>query len=232
MLWYRGMVSRQGSGETPQADSFLRHLIEAAERVGRPLSQDEAGSLASHYRLLREWSRRMNLTGLKGEEAILNRHFLEPLAASHLFDRTGTLVDLGSGNGFPAIPLAVLQRGIRLILVESSEKKSAFLWAVLREVGLRGSRVETRRVRHLGDLADLLPCTYLTARAIRIRELFKAGEGIRILEKGGKAVFFVAREEAMALQEEPPPGLKWRETGLLPTGSRACFVEFETSDPP
>src|SRR2546422_8643747 len=100
----------------------------------------------------------MNLTGLKDEETIIRRHFLEPIAVAHLLHDEGTLVDLGSGNGFPAVPLKVLRPGLDLVLVEASEKKSAFLWAVLRELGLKGARVETRSVRSLEDLADLLAC--------------------------------------------------------------------------
>ncbi|HEU4401582.1 MAG TPA: RsmG family class I SAM-dependent methyltransferase, partial [Candidatus Polarisedimenticolia bacterium] len=84
-------------------DHFHSALLAAAASIDRPLSDREAGALTTHFRLLGEWSRRMNLTGLKDEESILRRHFLEPIAAADLLENGGRLIDLGSGNGFPAI---------------------------------------------------------------------------------------------------------------------------------
>src|SRR6266581_8854059 len=132
--------------------AFRDRLLEEAGPLGRDLTEKQLAAFETHFRLLREWGRRMNLTGLKDEPAIIRRHFLEPLAVADLLEDGGRLIDLGSGNGFPAIPLKVLRPGLELILVESSEKKSAFLWAVIRELGLTGARVETRRVRRLDDL--------------------------------------------------------------------------------
>ncbi len=171
----------------------------------------------------------MNLTGLKGEDAILRRHFLEPIAASNLLGDRGTLLDLGSGNGFPAIPLLVLHPGLTLVLVESSEKKSAFLWAVLRELRLKGARVETRRVGARADLSDLLPCRYLTFRAIRAQNLLQEGEPA-ILEPGGRALLFISSEEAEALRASPLPGLRWAGSRPLPSGPGAVVAILEPGD--
>src|SRR5881409_2074982 len=175
--------------------AFRDRLLEEAGSLGRNITEKEMADFETHFRLLREWGSRMNLTGLKDEAAIVRRHFLEPLAVADLLDDGGRLIDLGSGNGFPAIPLKILRPGLDLVLVESSEKKSAFLWAVLRRIAARNARVETRRIRYVADLRDLLPCRYLTLRAVRARELLK-GDGAPILTDGGKALFFVAPDEA------------------------------------
>jgi 16S rRNA (guanine527-N7)-methyltransferase len=169
----------------------------------------------------------MNLTGLKDASTIARRHFLEPIAIADLLDHEGRLVDLGSGNGFPAVPLKVLRPGLELVLVESSEKKSAFLWAVIRDLGLKEARVVTRRVRRLADLADLLPCRYLTLRAVRADDLLK-GNGTRILVPGGKGLFFVTTDEAERLRRHPPiQGLRLSGTRLLPSGPRSVLAIFE-----
>ncbi len=168
----------------------------------------------------------MNLTGLKDDAAIIRRHFLEPIAASGLLGDEGTLVDLGSGNGFPAIPLKVLHPGIDLVLVESSEKKSGFLWAVIRELGLRGARVETRRVSGRRDLADLTPCRYLTLRGVRGRDLVR-GEGGPLLERGGRALLFVSAEEGEAIRRDPWPGLQWGGSLDLPSGPGSIVAILE-----
>ncbi len=87
--------------------AFTETLLKIARATGRSLSDQELGQFETHYRLLQKWSRRMNLTGLKDESMIARRHFLEPIAIADLLDDRGRLVDLGSGNGFPAVPLKV-----------------------------------------------------------------------------------------------------------------------------
>jgi len=207
--------------------AFTETLLKIARAAGRSLSDQELSRFEAHHRLLKAWGRRMNLTGLKDESMIARRHFLEPIAIADLLDDEGRLVDLGSGNGFPAVPLKVLRPGLELVLVESSEKKSAFLWAVIRELGLREARVETRRVRRLADLADLLPCRYLTLRAVRADDLLK-GKGIRILVPGGKGLFFVTTDEVERLRRHSPiQGLRLSGTRPLPSDPRSVLAILE-----
>jgi len=197
--------------------AFRERLLAGVQSIGRSLSDWEVEALAVHYRLLQEWSSRMNLTGIKDLDSIVRRHFLEPIAASDLVGEDGRLVDLGSGNGFPAIPLKVLRPRLDLVLVEASEKKSSFLWAVLRELRLQTARVETRHVRETADLTDLFPCRYLTLRAIQARSVLK-GRPIPILEPGGKGLFFLSAADAEALKRRPVAGLSLIDTRPLPGG--------------
>jgi len=192
------------------------------------LSDDEAAQLATHYRLLRQWGRRTNLTGLRTPEAILARHFMEPMAAVDLLQGEGTLLDIGSGNGFPAIPLAILHPGTRLVLVEASEKKSAFLWAVLRELGLKAAQVVTRRACRRADLGDFLPVRWLTFRGVKIAEPL-SGTGPDLLLPGGRMLAFLAAGDVEALAADPPTGLRWTESRPLPTSPDDVVAVFEPS---
>jgi 16S rRNA (guanine(527)-N(7))-methyltransferase RsmG len=219
------MVQRRAVRRKVRRGSFIERLREAAEEAGRILSPSEAEALNSHYELLKRWGGRMNLTGLRDEGAILRRHFLEPIAAAELIGDSGRLVDLGSGNGFPAIPLKVLRPGIDLVLVEASEKKSGFLWTVLQALDLKGSRVVTRRVGGVGDLEDLLPCRYLTIRAVRVPDLL-GGSKRRILESGGRALFFVSAEESELLEKKPPAGLRFESIRPLASEPRSVLAVF------
>ena len=207
--------------------AFTETLLKIAGSSGRFLSAQELHRFETHYRLLQKWSRRMNLTGLKDESTIVRRHFLEPIAIADLLDDEGRLIDIGSGSGFPAVPLKVLRPGLDLVLVESSEKKSAFLRALIRELELTQARVETRRVRRITDLGDLLPCRYLTVRAVRTDDLLK-GQGGPILAPGGKAFFFVTAEQVGHLRRRPPiPGLRLSGTRPLPSDSRSVLAILE-----
>jgi len=209
---------------------FADRLSAIAGAAGFALTGAQLAAFSTHHRLLRQWGERMNLTGLKDDEAIARRHFLEPIAAAALLDDRGTLADLGSGNGFPAIPLKVLRPGLRLVLVEASEKKSAFLWAVLRELVMRDARVETRRIGGRRDLGDLLPCRYLTIRAVRARDLLK-GDGPTILEPDGRVLLFVAPEEAEAIRKKPFSGLRFVEARPLPSSGPGSVLAVLEPDP-
>jgi len=222
------MVSREEPGGTRDVAVFSENLLSAALDAGWPLSADALARLATHYRLLRQWGRRTNLTGLRSPEAILKRHFLEPIAVADLFEGEGTLLDIGSGNGFPAIPLAILHPDVRLVLIEASEKKSAFLWAVLREVGLKAAQVVTRRVCRRADLADLLPVLWFTFRGVKIGEPL-SGPGPEILLPGGRMLAFLAAAAANELAAHPPEGLRWTTSRPLPMSPDDVVAVFEPS---
>jgi 16S rRNA (guanine527-N7)-methyltransferase len=224
----RGGGPRQSRASGPSGEAsggFGAALVEAAAAIGHPLEPRAVEAFATHDRLLRRWGARMNLTGLRSEADRVKRHFLEPIAAADLIGDEGTLVDVGSGNGFPAIPLKVLHPGLRLVMVEASEKKSAFLWAVARELGLAGTRVETRRVAGRAGLRDLLPCRYLTLRAVKARGILK-GEG-PLLEPGGRALFFVSAADAEGIARNPIPGLRLALTRTLPGGPGSVVAVLE-----
>ena len=205
--------SRQGQVDTKE---FRDDLLEAAAAASHPLTDDQADRMTEHYRLLREWGARMNLTGLKERKAIVRRHFLEPILAADLIDGQGRLIDIGSGNGFPGAPLAILHPGLELVLVEASEKKSTFLWMILRGLGLKAAQVVTRRVCRRADLAEFLPSRWVTFRAIRGRDVL-GDPGPDLLAPGGGLIAFVADEEANELRSDPPPGLAVALRRDLPT---------------
>jgi 16S rRNA (guanine527-N7)-methyltransferase len=197
-------------------------------RIGRVLTDIEADRLVTHFRLLRQWSRRMNLTGLRELDPILKRHFLEPIAAVPILDGQGRLVDLGSGNGFPAIPLAILHPGVDLVLVEASEKKSSFLWAVVRALGLKSAQVATRRVCRRADLIDFLPSKWITYRGVKATELL-IGSTPSLLEPGGRMLAFLSLEDAESIRHQPPDGVRPIERLTLPASPGDVVEVFAPS---
>lgn len=93
--------------------------------------------LSAYLDLLLKWNARTNLTAIREPEEIVRRHFGESLfAARHLDAETPTLLDLGSGAGFPGLPIALLRPDIRVTLAESQHKKASFLREAVRTLGL------------------------------------------------------------------------------------------------
>jgi 16S rRNA (guanine527-N7)-methyltransferase len=104
--------------------------------------------LSLYLDLLLKWNARTNLTAIRNPKDIVRRHFGESLfAAQHLDPATTTLLDFGSGAGFPGLPIAVLHPEIEVALAESQNKKATFLREVARTLGLSteiwAARVET-----------------------------------------------------------------------------------------
>jgi 16S rRNA (guanine527-N7)-methyltransferase len=93
--------------------------------------------LSIYLDLLLKWNARTNLTAIRDPEEIVRRHFGESLfAARHLAPETPTLLDFGSGAGFPGIPIALLRRDIQVTLAESQNKKASFLREAVRILNL------------------------------------------------------------------------------------------------
>lgn len=104
--------------------------------------------LSAYLDLLLKWNARTNLTAIREPEEMVRRHFGESLfAARHLGAEIDTLLDLGSGAGFPGLPIALLRPEIRVTLAESQHKKASFLREAVRTLGLSvevwAGRVET-----------------------------------------------------------------------------------------
>jgi 16S rRNA (guanine527-N7)-methyltransferase len=95
-------------------------------------------NLSLYLDLLLKWNARTNLTAIRDPEEIVRRHFGESLfAARHLDPATTTLLDLGSGAGFPGLPIALLRPEIAVTLAESQHKKATFLREAVRTLGLK-----------------------------------------------------------------------------------------------
>jgi len=116
---------------------------------------------ATYLALLERWNARTNLTAIRDTETILRRHFVESiLCARALPAGIQTLLDFGSGAGFPGLPIAILRPDIQVTLAESQHKKSAFLREAVRTLNLS---VAVHAAR-----AETLTCTFdcVTLRAV------------------------------------------------------------------
>nr|WP_229668911.1 16S rRNA (guanine(527)-N(7))-methyltransferase RsmG [Edaphobacter acidisoli] len=111
-----------------------------------------AAKLSQYLNLLFKWNARTNLTAIRDPGQIVQRHFGESLfAGRHVGFETKTLLDLGSGAGFPGLPIALLRPEIAVTLAESQNKKATFLREAVRTLGLQNVEVWAERAEALPE---------------------------------------------------------------------------------
>jgi 16S rRNA (guanine527-N7)-methyltransferase len=128
-----------------------------AAAAGIALAAPAAVALAVHARAVLRANERLHLTAVLDPGAFIERHIGESLEGAAMVDAgaIGTLLDLGSGNGYPGLPLAAARPGLAAVLAEASPRRAAFLREAIAEAGLSSVRVIERQVQRAQDLEDL-----------------------------------------------------------------------------
>jgi len=122
-------------------------LADRAASFGIGLSSSELGLFQAYLEELWEWNRRFNLTGLETRERIVIELFLDSLIPAPFLAEKASMLDVGSGAGFPGLPLKIRNPGLRTHLLEPSAKKVSFLKQVIRTLGLQGVNVIQGRIQ-------------------------------------------------------------------------------------
>jgi 16S rRNA (guanine527-N7)-methyltransferase len=178
-----------------------------------PLSPEQVTRFAAYQRLLLEWNTKFNLTAITDPAEIERRLFLDALllvpVIARLADPTARLVDIGSGAGFPGLPLAIVQPDRPVTLIEATGKKAAFLSHVIAELGLGQARARHARAEEFAHLPnERAGCDLVTARAVAsLPSLIELA--MPLLRVGGHAIF----PKGLDLDEELAAGR--RAAGLL-----------------
>ena len=154
--------------------------------------------LGVYLDLLLRWNERLNLTAIRTSEAIVERHFGESLfLARHLPPATRTLLDLGSGAGFPGLPVQLALPELKVTLAESQQKKASFLREVVRELDLStevwSSRAETLPAARTFDVVAMRAVDN-TPAALRLAR--------RLVSPGGTLAHLTSRNAVSGLSLE------------------------------
>lgn len=122
-----------------------KRLIALSAEYGVTLTAEQAERCDAYAALLVEWNQKMNLTGITDPEGMLVKHFLDSFtAARFLPDGAFTLIDVGTGAGFPGVPLAILRPDCTLTLLDSLQKRLIFLDTVCTALSLPARRIHAR----------------------------------------------------------------------------------------
>jgi 16S rRNA (guanine527-N7)-methyltransferase len=148
-------------------------IIEGAGAFDLELDAGHTGQFATHATELIRWNRKINITNITDPLEIAVKHFLDSLAVAPHLPANATLLDIGSGGGFPGLPLKILLPSLSVTLIDASRKRVNFLKHVIRSLNLKN--IEALHMR-AGALAEdpiyLKKFTAVTSRALTSLSLF------------------------------------------------------------
>jgi 16S rRNA (guanine527-N7)-methyltransferase len=137
-------------------------LARRLSAIGLPLAAKQTAALAAFVELLLKWNKVYNLTGVRGADEVVDRHFVESFALRPLLKGTH-VADVGSGGGLPGVPLAIVEPERQFTLIESRAKRVRFLRHVVAELELVNTEVAHGRAE---DLPVTQPFDTVLARAV------------------------------------------------------------------
>jgi 16S rRNA (guanine527-N7)-methyltransferase len=200
----------------PSSDTIHRALAEFRLSV----NEQQVLQIQQYMGLLLKWNEAVNLTAIRDPLEILYRHFCESMfAASAISLDNGRLADVGSGGGFPGLPLKIVRPALHLFLVESNVKKATFLAEAVRELGLTGARVVVSRYEDLGE--ELAPLDFVCSRAVGEFQTFLKWASSPHVDAKQVLLWIGGRdlEEVRAL-----PAWEWREPIQIPQSLRRLLL--------
>ena len=160
--------------------------------------------LKLHYDLLTRWNRVLSLTSVWTLEEAVERHYCESVfAALHLPEGPVSVADVGSGAGFPGVPIAIMRPECAIVLIESHQRKAAFLKEATRD--LPNVRILAKRAEDVPERFD-----WVVSRAVRYSDIARA------LKKLGRNAELLTGE----VRTEDLSGFEWQERLRLPWGDR------------
>jgi 16S rRNA (guanine527-N7)-methyltransferase len=164
--------------------------VDGAASIGISLGPSQLDAFEAYASAILEWGRRLNLTRILSPEGIVRRHFLDSLAClTAIPDTPGlAIVDIGSGAGFPGVPVKIARPDLRLTLIEASRKRVAFLEMLVMELGLEIGVLHGRAEEISRQIGQWEAYDVVTARATAPLERL-VSLCLPFLRVGGTAVF-------------------------------------------
>jgi 16S rRNA (guanine527-N7)-methyltransferase len=165
-------------------------LLRGLEALGFSPDREQMNSFMAYLDELKRWNRAYSLTGLKTDEEVIVKHFLDScLYLGVLGPEVSRLADVGSGAGFPGIPIKIMRPETEVCLIEPSRKKSAFLRHIIRTLGLEGIVAVEERIEGVRDIevdAALTRALFRVEDFVRYAAHIVRKHGLFVLSKGPK----------------------------------------------
>jgi 16S rRNA (guanine527-N7)-methyltransferase len=186
-----------------------------------PLADSQLDAIQAYIDLLLLWNAKLNLTAIRDPEEIVIRHFGESLfAARQLFpaaDPHSTAIDVGSGAGFPGLPLKLWCPSLNLTLIESNQRKATFLREVVRTLNLNSVSILSERAERISLRADLV-----TFRAVEHFERILS-IAFNLVKPGGRIAALIGGAQS-GLAQSVLPNIRWEDPIPIPLSRNGMLL--------
>ncbi len=146
--------------------SLRGYLIEGAKELGVGVSEKDADLFFEYLENLKTWNDKINLTSIKNDRDIIISHFLDSISVAPLIEDGKRVLDIGSGAGFPGIPLKIVRPGLEVTLLDSVNKKVSFMNDTIRKLGLKRIKAVWGRAEEPPNDVPLRHFDYIVNRAV------------------------------------------------------------------
>jgi 16S rRNA (guanine527-N7)-methyltransferase len=173
----------------------LHRLIQTCSTdIGVSLNSEQVQQFVVYLEFLKTWNQTFNLTGITSDEEIVVKHFVDSFAVLNAVEiGSGTrLLDVGTGAGFPGVPLKIVRPDLRITLVEPVSKKTSFLRFLVGTLRLEATEIfEGTLDRFVSQRKGVDSYDYITTRALKTNLILQIGP--KLLRPGGAAIFYSSR---------------------------------------
>lgn len=147
---------------------MIDYLRDYAKKLHMNLSDEKCEMFIRYYNMLVEWNSKINLTAITDYKEVVIKHFIDSLSIVNIVDINGpnSLVDVGTGAGFPGIPLKIVFPSLEVVLVDSLDKRVKFLNHVIRELGLKNIKAIHARAEEFGHTKYREKFDFCVTRAV------------------------------------------------------------------
>lgn len=137
-----------------EKEKFIDEIKCYSKEISIELSEEQIEKFYSYMKLLLEWNEKINLTAITDEKEIILKHFIDSLTINKYIDSGDRIVDVGTGAGFPGIPLKILREDVEIVLVDSLNKRINFLNEVIEKLKLTNIRTIHARAEEFGRMKE------------------------------------------------------------------------------
>ena len=146
---------------------FLEELIGKAQKIDIKISEEEANEFYKYMNLLLEWNEKINLTAITAQNEVILKHFVDSITINKYIEDKNIIMDIGTGAGFPGIPLKIINKEKKFTLVDSLNKRINFLNEVSKELNLENIECIHTRAEELAVNSNYREkCDIVTSRAV------------------------------------------------------------------
>lgn len=147
-------------------EQFINKITQVFEKNNISLLPEQKQQFYKYYSLLIEWNEKFNLTAITEMEDVIVKHFLDSVIGSSFIKENSTIIDVGAGAGFPSLPLKIVRPDLKILLVDSVNKKITFLQEVIKKLNLNNVQAIHGRVEDVAKKEQRENFDYCVARAV------------------------------------------------------------------